>query len=187
MDSQMISIDWVLQDRWQGKGCQKPPKGVQRKLTGTINLLKDKIGQWVQLSLQRQAAKGLPTGNGKDFRTRKGGSKPLTFPAYLMIWLFNDWRNYKADFLISRNNRTWTASSQLPLCVKPTYIPDNYQLSASQRRMVEKCLRTLPGRAQVQELPLFPATRDPQNSTGLFWPQCANLIVGKLNSRMIKQ
>lgn len=61
------------------------------------------------------------------------------------------------------------------------YIPDNFQLTASQRRMVE-IFEDIAKEGRKFGVTLFPATQRPSELNKTIIAQCANLIVGKLNN-----
>ena len=61
------------------------------------------------------------------------------------------------------------------------YIPDNFQLSASQRRMVE-VFEDIAKEGRKFGITLFPATQRPSELNKTIIAQCANIIVGKLNN-----
>ena len=61
------------------------------------------------------------------------------------------------------------------------YIPDNFQLSASQRRMVE-VFEDIAKEGRKFGIALFPATQRPSELNRTIVAQCANFIVGKLNN-----
>lgn len=61
------------------------------------------------------------------------------------------------------------------------YIPDNFQLSASQRRMVE-VFEDIAKEGRKFGVTLFPATQRPSELNKTIIAQCANFIVGKLNN-----
>lgn len=61
------------------------------------------------------------------------------------------------------------------------YIPDNFQLSASQRRMVE-VFEDIAKEGRKFGITLFPATQRPSELNRTIVAQCANFIVGKLNN-----
>lgn len=61
------------------------------------------------------------------------------------------------------------------------YIPDNFQLSASQRRMVE-VFEDIAKEGRKFGITLFPATQRPSELNKTIIAQCANFIVGKLNN-----
>lgn len=61
------------------------------------------------------------------------------------------------------------------------YIPDNFQLSASQRRMVE-VFEDIAKEGRKFGITLFPATQRPSELNRTIIAQCANFIVGKLNN-----
>ena len=61
------------------------------------------------------------------------------------------------------------------------YIPDNFQLSASQKRMVE-VFENIAKEGRKFGITLFPATQRPSELNKTIIAQCANLIVGKLNN-----
>ena len=62
-----------------------------------------------------------------------------------------------------------------------TDIPDNLQLSASQRRMVE-VFEDIAKEGRKFGVTLFPATQRPSELNRTIIAQCANIIVGKLNN-----
>lgn len=61
------------------------------------------------------------------------------------------------------------------------YIPDNFQLTASQRRMVE-VFEDIAKEGRKFGVTLFPATQRPSELNKTVVAQCANMIVGKLNN-----
>lgn len=61
------------------------------------------------------------------------------------------------------------------------YIPNNFQLSASQSRMVE-VFEDIAKEGRKFGITLFPATQRPSELNKTIFAQCANLIVGKLNN-----
>ena len=61
------------------------------------------------------------------------------------------------------------------------YIPNNLQLSASQRRMVE-VFEDIAKEGRKFGITLFPATQRPSELNRTIVAQCANFIVGKLNN-----
>lgn len=61
------------------------------------------------------------------------------------------------------------------------YIPENFQLSASQRRMVE-VFEDIAKEGRKFGITLFPATQRPSELNRTIAAQCANFIVGKLNN-----
>ena len=61
------------------------------------------------------------------------------------------------------------------------YIPDNFQLTASQRRMVE-VFEDIAKEGRKFGVTLFPATQRPSELNKTIVAQCANMIVGKLNN-----
>lgn len=61
------------------------------------------------------------------------------------------------------------------------YIPDNLQLSASQRRMVE-VFEDIAKEGRKFGVTLFPATQRPSELNKTIMAQCANFIIGKLNN-----
>ena len=61
------------------------------------------------------------------------------------------------------------------------YIPNNFQLSASQRRMVE-VFEDIAKEGRKFGITLFPATQRPSELNRTIVAQCANFIVGKLNN-----
>lgn len=61
------------------------------------------------------------------------------------------------------------------------YIPDNFQLSASQRRMVE-VFEDIAKEGRKFGMTLFPATQRPSELNKTIIAQCANFIVSKLNN-----
>ena len=61
------------------------------------------------------------------------------------------------------------------------YIPDNFQLSASQRRMVE-VFEDIAKEGRKFGITLFPATQRPSELNKTIVAQCANFIIGKLNN-----
>lgn len=61
------------------------------------------------------------------------------------------------------------------------YIPDNYQLSASQRRMVE-IFEDIAKEGRKFGITLFPATQRPSELNRTIIAQCANFVVSKLNN-----
>ena len=61
------------------------------------------------------------------------------------------------------------------------YIPNNLQLSASQRRMVE-VFEDIAKEGRKFGITLFPATQRPSELNRAIVAQCANFIVGKLNN-----
>lgn len=61
------------------------------------------------------------------------------------------------------------------------YIPDNFQLSASQRRMVE-VFEDIAKEGRKFGITLFPATQRPSELNKTIVAQCGNFIVGKLNN-----
>lgn len=61
------------------------------------------------------------------------------------------------------------------------YIPDNFQLSASQRRMVE-VFEDIAKEGRKFGITLFPATQRPSELNKTIVAQCANMIIGKLNN-----
>ena len=61
------------------------------------------------------------------------------------------------------------------------YIPDNFQLAASQRRMVE-VFEDIAKEGRKFGVTLFPATQRPSELNKTIVAQCANMIVGKLNN-----
>lgn len=66
------------------------------------------------------------------------------------------------------------------------YIPDNYQLSASQRRMVE-IFEEIAKEGRKFGITLFPATQRPSELNKTILAQCGNFIVMKLNNENDKQ
>lgn len=61
------------------------------------------------------------------------------------------------------------------------YIPDNFQLTASQRRMVE-VFEDIAKEGRKFGITLFPATQRPSELNRTIVAQCANFIIGKLNN-----
>ena len=61
------------------------------------------------------------------------------------------------------------------------YIPDNFQLTASQRRMVE-VFEDIAKEGRKFGITLFPATQRPSELNKTIVSQCANMIIGKLNN-----
>lgn len=61
------------------------------------------------------------------------------------------------------------------------YIPDNFQLTASQRRMVE-VFEDIAKEGRKFGVTLFPATQRPSELNKTIVAQCANMIIGKLNN-----
>lgn len=61
------------------------------------------------------------------------------------------------------------------------YIPDNFQLTASQRRMVE-VFEDIAKEGRKFGITLFPATQRPSELNKTIVAQCANMIIGKLNN-----
>lgn len=61
------------------------------------------------------------------------------------------------------------------------YIPDNFQLTASQRRMVE-VFEDIAKEGRKFGITLFPATQRPSELNKTIVAQCANFIIGKLNN-----
>lgn len=61
------------------------------------------------------------------------------------------------------------------------YIPDNFQLTASQRRMVE-VFEDIAKEGRKFGITLFPATQRPSELNKTIIAQCANFIIGKLNN-----
>lgn len=61
------------------------------------------------------------------------------------------------------------------------YIPDNFQLTASQRRMVE-IFEDIAKEGRKFGITLFPATQRPSELNKTIVAQCANMIIGKLNN-----
>lgn len=66
------------------------------------------------------------------------------------------------------------------------YIPNNFDLSSSQRRMVE-VFEDIAKEGRKFGITLFPATQRPSELNRTIVAQCANLIVGKLNNDNDKQ
>lgn len=66
------------------------------------------------------------------------------------------------------------------------YIPDNFQLTASQRRMVE-VFEDIAKEGRKFGITLFPATQRPSELNKTIVAQCANMIIGKLNNDNDKQ
>ena len=66
------------------------------------------------------------------------------------------------------------------------YIPDNFQLTASQRRMVE-VFEDIAKEGRKFGITLFPATQRPSELNRTIVAQCANMIIGKLNNDNDKQ
>ena len=61
------------------------------------------------------------------------------------------------------------------------YIPDNFQLSASERRMVE-IFEDIAKEGRKFGITLFVASQRPSELNRTIMAQCANFIVGKLNN-----
>lgn len=61
------------------------------------------------------------------------------------------------------------------------YIPDNYQLSASQKRMVE-IFENIAKEGRKFGMTLLPASQRPSELNKTIMAQCANFIVGKMNN-----
>lgn len=61
------------------------------------------------------------------------------------------------------------------------YIPNDYQLSASQKRMIE-VFEDIAKEGRKFGVTLFPATQRPSELNRTIMAQCANVIVGKLNN-----
>ena len=61
------------------------------------------------------------------------------------------------------------------------YIPDNFQLSASERRMVE-IFEDIAKEGRKFGITLFAASQRPSELNKTIMAQCANFIVGKLNN-----
>lgn len=66
------------------------------------------------------------------------------------------------------------------------YIPNNLQLTASQRRMVE-VFEEIAKEGRKFGITLFPATQRPSELNRTIVAQCANMIIGKLNNENDKQ
>lgn len=87
--------------------------------------------------------------------------------------------------LVYEIQRTYKASEVHPITLvcdeAHVYIPNDFQLSASQRRMVE-IFEEIAKEGRKFGITLFPASQRPSELNKTIMAQCANFIVGKMNN-----
>ncbi len=87
--------------------------------------------------------------------------------------------------LVYEIQRTYNADDLIPVTLvcdeAHVYIPDNFQLSASERRMVET-FEEIAKEGRKFGITLFPASQRPSELNKTIMAQCANFIVSKLNN-----
>lgn len=165
-------------------GTPKTTKGEYNgKLTSTVNLLKDRMmdsryGFLFVEKPQSYLCKVMEAVLGKDKPVKNidlsGIPHDVAIPIIGVITrlIFDIQRQQDMDHI-----RPVTI-----VCDEAhVYIPDNFQLSASQRRMVE-VFEDIAKEGRKFGITLFPATQRPSELNRTIVAQCANFIVGKLNN-----
>ncbi len=183
MDSQMIPTGEYYKTGDKA-GMPKTTKGEYNgKLTGIINLLKDKtldsrysflFCDRLQSYLYEVMEKILGAGQPVKNIDLSGVPHDVAIP---MIGVIT-----RLVFDIQKQQDMDCIQPVTIVCDEAhVYIPDNYQLSASQRRMVE-VFEDIAKEGRKFGITLFPATQRPSELNRTILAQCANLIVGKLNN-----
>lgn len=166
-------------------GTQKTTKGEYNgKLTGTINMLKDRMmdsryrflfdDELLQSYLYEFMDDVLSTRKPVKNIDLSGVPHDVALPIIGVIsrLIFDIQRQQDMDHI-----RPVTI-----VCDEAhVYIPDNFQLSASQRRMVE-VFEDIAKEGRKFGITLFPATQRPSELNKTIVAQCANFIIGKLNN-----
>ena len=170
-------------------GMQKTVKGEYNgKLTGTVNLLRDRmldsrysfLFHGESQSYLYDLAEAL-LGGDKPVKNIDLSAVPhdvaLTIIGVLTRLVFDLQRQQDMDHI-----RPVTI-----VCDEAhVYIPNNLQLTASQRRMVE-VFEEIAKEGRKFGITLFPATQRPSELNRTIVAQCANMIIGKLNNENDKQ
>lgn len=183
MDSQEVSTGEVYKTGSKA-GTEKTVKGeYYGKLTGTVNLLKDrmmdsrysflfcdKLQSYLYEVMEQILGGSCPV---KDIDL-SGVPHDVAIPIIGVI--------AKLVFDIQRQQDVNHIHPVVLVCDEAhVYIPDQFQLSASQRRMVE-VFEDIAKEGRKFGITLFPATQRPSELNRTIMAQCANLIVGKLNN-----
>lgn len=165
-------------------GTAKTTKGEYNgKLTSTVNLLKDRmmdsrydflfhgeLQSYLYLVMEAVLGTGRPVKNIDLSAVPHDVALPII--GVISRLIFDLQRQQDMD-----NIRPVTI-----VCDEAhVYIPDNFQLSASQRRMVE-VFEDIAKEGRKFGITLFPATQRPSELNRTIVAQCANFIVGKLNN-----
>lgn len=165
-------------------GTAKTTKGEYNgKLTSTVNLLKDRMmdsryGFLFEEKLQSYLYEMMEAvlGTGKPVKNidLSGVPHDVALPIIGVIT--------RMIFDIQRLQDMDSIRPVTIVCDEAhVYIPDNFQLSASQRRMVE-VFEDIAKEGRKFGVTLFPATQRPSELNRTIVAQCANFIVGKLNN-----
>lgn len=165
-------------------GTAKTTKGeYYGKLTSTINVLKDRLMDsrysflfHDELQSYLYTAMEAVLGNNKPIKNidLSGVPHDVALPIIGVIsrMIFDIQR-------LQNINEIWPVTI---VCDEAhVYIPDNFQLSASQRRMVE-IFEDIAKEGRKFGITLIPATQRPSELNKTIVAQCANFIVSKLNN-----
>ncbi len=163
-------------------GMYKTVKGeLNGKLTGTVNAMEAK------LSDKRYSFLFAPYGQEYLYELMQeimGGDKPVKnidlsgIPHDVAIPVIGALTKLIYD--IQRTGSTYNPIT-LVCDEAHVYIPDNFQLSASERRMVE-IFEDIAKEGRKFGITLFAASQRPSELNKTIMAQCANFIVGKLNN-----
>ncbi len=163
-------------------GMYKTVKGeLNGKLTGTVNAMEAK------LSDKRYSFLFAPYGQEYLYQLMQeimGGNKPVKnidlsgIPHDVAIPVIGALTKLIYD--IQRTGSTYNPIT-LVCDEAHVYIPDNFQLSASERRMVE-IFEDIAKEGRKFGITLFVASQRPSELNRTIMAQCANFIVGKLNN-----
>lgn len=163
-------------------GMYKTVKGeLNGKLTGTMNAMEAK------LSDKRYSFLFAPYGQEYLYELMQeimGGDKPVKnidlsgIPHDVAIPVIGALTKLIYD--IQRTGSTYNPIT-LVCDEAHVYIPDNFQLSASERRMVE-IFEDIAKEGRKFGITLFAASQRPSELNKTIMAQCANFIVGKLNN-----
>lgn len=183
MDNQLISTGEYYKTGDKA-GAPKTVKGeYSGKLTSTVNLLKDRMmdsryrflfDEKLQSYLYEVVEVIL--GTGKPIKNIDLSSVPhdVALPIIGVI--------SRLVFDIQRQQDMDNVRPVTIVCDEAhVYIPDSFQLSASQRRMVE-VFEDIAKEGRKFGITLFPATQRPSELNKTIIAQCANFIIGKLNN-----
>lgn len=183
MDSQMVSTGeyYKIGDK---AGMPKTVKGEYNgKLTGTVNLLKDRLMD----SRYSFLFHGEPQSYLYEvMEAVLGAEKPVKnidlsgIPHDVALPVIGAITRLVFD--LQRQQDMDRIRPVVLVCDEAhVYIPDNFQLSASQRRMVE-VFEDIAKEGRKFGITLFPATQRPSELNKTIVAQCANFIIGKLNN-----
>ncbi len=183
LDNQLIETGEVYKTG-EKTGMPKTTKGEYAgKLTSTVNLLKDRMSDSRYSFLFHGEKQGYLY---EVMETILGTEKPVknidlsNIPHDVALPMIGAIARMVFD--IQRLQKKEELRPVTLVCDEAhVYIPDNFQLSASQRRMMD-VFEDIAKEGRKFGITLFPATQRPSELNRTIMAQCANFIVGKLNN-----